>query len=159
MASRLDYERVASIIVEAIYNGDADTCKRWDISQRSLQRYRKLTDTNDALSGFVALKLEAYQDDWIGDVASAIRAGADFVKRASKEADASDAETIKAVGEALKVLTDAHTTARIVNERIRQTQQIAGQDRPELAASSGDDPSVIDGEVIEDGAEQTEPNT
>lgn len=129
--ARLDYDRVATILVESIYFGDVPTAKRWGLSTRTIERYRKRLNEDDKLSGFVALKKERFESNWAEEIPAAIRNGTRFLIKSFQEADPKDADSIHAVAGAMKILAEIGLTKEIIDVRLgRYNRENGEEDKP-----------------------------
>lgn len=115
---RLDYERAATILVEAVYYGDIKTAERWGVTERTIQNYRSKLDGDPELSGFFALKKAAFESEWANEVPAAIRSALRFIVRAGEEADPKNPEAIHAMAGALKIVAEVELTREIINARL-----------------------------------------
>lgn len=120
MGRRLDYDRVAAILVEALYYGDQETAKRWDITTRTIQNYRARLDDDAELSVIFADKKAAFETEWANEVPAALRSAVRFLMRAGEEADPSDPQAIHAVAGALKMLAEVRFTKDILDARLSE---------------------------------------
>ena len=118
MRGGFDYDRAATILIEAAYYGDQKTAARWDISERTIYRYRERLGRDDKLSDFVKRKKAAFERGWADELPSSIRAGIDYLKRAAQSADASNPEAIHAVAGALKIQTEVALTKDVLDARL-----------------------------------------
>jgi len=123
-------ETRAQIIVEADCGNDKVTAARHGISLRSLQRYRKESQENDALSRIVARKRELIEANWAEELPTAIRAGIDYIKTACMEAKNTDPLMVRAIVGAVKILTEVAITKDVIDARL------TGFDRPERQADT-----------------------
>jgi hypothetical protein len=114
----MNREQVAQILVEALYSGDHETARRFGISIRTLQRYRRRLHTDPELSQIVALKKAAFEREWAEDATQAIREAVRFLQRAATQADPSDPNAIHAVAGALKILAEVSLTREVLSVRL-----------------------------------------
>jgi hypothetical protein len=68
MSKRLDYDRVAQILVEAAFFGVGKTAEKYNISERTIQRYHKRMDEDSELSVIFQNKKEILAEkDWVDE--------------------------------------------------------------------------------------------
>lgn len=137
---KLDPDRVAIILVEALYNDDAKTAERWGITTRTLQNYRRRLSNDVELSQKFVLKKKLFESDWAAEVPSTIREAMEFIRRAAKEADHKDAEVIHAIAGAMKVTAEMGLTKEIIDARLgqfRPDRSDREEDRPVDTVESG----------------------
>ena len=132
--TRLDHDRVATILIEAAYQGDKDTAERWDISVRTIQRYRNRLDEDDELSRIVAVKKRQYETEWANELPAAIREATRFLQRAARESDPKDPAAVHAVAGALKILAEVGITKAILDARFSGFFGANGTENPALDA-------------------------
>lgn len=133
---RTDYDRLATILVEAAYYGDAKTAERWGITDRTIQNYRGRLDNDSELSSFFVLKKQAFENEWANEIPAAIRSALRFIVRAGEEANPKDPEAIHAVAGALKIVTEVELTREIINARLGRYDRADGEEGRQVAALS-----------------------
>lgn len=129
----LDYDRVALILVEAAFFGEKQTAQRWSISTKTIERYRARLDEDSELSGFVALKKQAFESSWADEIPASIRAGIRFLGEAAKRADYTP-ESIHAIAGAVKILAEVGLTKEIIDARLRRDNRPDGEESRPLAS-------------------------
>lgn len=118
MPAKLDQEKVALILVEAMFFGDKRARERNHISQKSIERYRKQLDTDDNLAIIVARKKETFEGDWAARIPKTLINCLDFLDRAAQQADPADHETIHAIAGAAKLMAEIGLTKDIIDARL-----------------------------------------
>lgn len=118
MPQQIDYDRVASILVEAAFFGEKPTAKRWGITDRTILNYRNRLNEDSELSDIFIRKKEAFETNWADEIPSAIRSAIRFLQTASQQADPADPESIHAVAGALKILAEVGLTKEIIDVRL-----------------------------------------
>lgn len=73
MAYRLNLERAAAILVDAAYLGDEVAAKKWNVTTRTIQNYRKELKSNAKLSELFARKRAAAEGNWVSELKRALR--------------------------------------------------------------------------------------
>lgn len=142
MTGKLDYDRVALILVEAAFFGEQPTAKRWGITDRTILNYRNRLDEDSRLSDIFALKKAAFESDWASEIPSAIRAGIRFLGEAAQMANRTDPEAIHAVAGAVKILAEVGLAKEILDVRLsRYHGQNREEDRALASLPSGSDPT------------------
>jgi hypothetical protein len=140
MPQKLDYDRVASILVEAAYYGEQSAAARWGISDRTILNYRNRLNEDEELSDIFALKKAAFENEWANEVPAAIRSALRFIVRAGEEANPKDPEAIHAVAGALKIVSEVELTREIINARLgRHDRPNREEGRQMVALSSGEE--------------------
>lgn len=129
----LDYDRVALILVEAAFFGEKQTAQRWGISTKTIERYRARLDEDSGLSGFVALKKQAFESSWADEIPASIRAGIRFLGEAAKRADYTP-ESIHAIAGAVKILAEVGLTKEILDVRLGRYNRESGTEGGPLAS-------------------------
>ncbi len=113
-----DYDRLATILVEAAFFGDKSVVQKWGITQRTIINYRNRMAENDELSQVFILKKDRFEQEWATEIPTAIRAGIHFLGEAAKQADPSNPEHIHAVAGAVKILAEIGLTKEILDAKI-----------------------------------------
>ena len=133
--ARLNYERAALVLVEAVYYGDRVASERWGISVRSINRYRHRLATDPELAELVRLKKEAFERDWIEEMPAAIRAGVRFLTNAFGASDPTDPDAIHAVAGAIKILAEVGLTKEIIDARLGRHDRSNREENRQVAAA------------------------
>lgn len=129
---RIDYNRAATILVEAIWLGDQRTAKKWGITQRTIIRYRNKLETDDELSQLVTYKNDVFTNDWAAGIPSAIRAAISFLQEAAMKANPEDPAVIHAVAGALKMLAEVGLTKEVIDARLGRGHRESGSPNNEV---------------------------
>lgn len=119
-----NYERASAAIVDAAYMGDKEAAQKHGVTTRTIRRWRDRLDTDVYLSSSVREKKILTDQEWAGELPSAIRAGIRFVRESAKESKLGNPEATKVVADALKILVEVALTREILDARL------AGQNRP-----------------------------
>jgi hypothetical protein len=134
--ARLNYERAATILVEAAYFGDKQAADRYGVSVRTVERYRARMDEDDELSAFVAIKKQKFEDEWADELPGAIRASIRFLGRAAQEASAKDPQAIHSVAGSLKILADVALTKQVLDARLTGRGEPETEENRQVVADS-----------------------
>jgi hypothetical protein len=123
MAGRFNYERAASALVDAAYLGDKQAAERHGITARSIRNYRQRLQEDRELSELFQHKRALAEQDWAHELAPAIRASIDFLRRAAQRASTRDADVIHSVAGALKILSNVAMTKEVLDARFAHTDR------------------------------------
>jgi hypothetical protein len=142
MRPELDKNLIATVIVEALYTTDERACKKYGISTKSLQRYRKQLATDDELSSCVHTKKAALDNAWADELkftlSKGIRILADcFEAVGSDPVYSKNPEIIKSIAGAIMCCADVELTGKMINARIAPEDRAAGEVPGQVL--SGDD--------------------
>ena len=118
MPGKLDQDRVALILVEAMFFGDKRAAEKNHVSQKTIQRYRKSLDTDKDLSLIVSEKKERFEGDWAARIPKTLINCLDFLDRAAQQANPADHETIHAIAGAAKLMAEIGLTKDIIDARL-----------------------------------------
>lgn len=124
---KINYERAATILVEAAFSNDKTAAEKYGVTTRTVQRYRDRLETDDELALLVAIKKQRFEDGWADELSGAIRSSIRFLQRAANEADPKDPAVIHAVAGSLKILADVTLTKKVLDARL------TGRGEPERA--------------------------
>jgi hypothetical protein len=132
-------EFMAQVLVEAVYTTDADVMRRYGVSERSLQRWRRmLADGDPVLAGFVATKRAALDKEWAQTLPVALTqsvetVGAMMIAIRNDPTFGANPLALEKVAGAMKLLADVYFTGKIIDARVSPT------DRPKAGLlGSGD---------------------
>lgn len=134
MPQKLDYDRVALILVEAAFFGEKQTASRWGITDRTILNYRNKLSEDSALSDIFALKKASFESEWASEIPASIRAGIRFLGEAARKANPTDPDTIHAIAGAVKILAEVGLTKEILDVRLdRHNREGREEGRPLVA--------------------------
>lgn len=139
MPQKLDYDRAASILVEAAYYGEQVTAARWGVTDRTILNYRNRLDEDKELSDIFALKKAAFENEWAKEIPAAIRSALRFIVRAGEEANPKDPTAIFAIAGALKIVAEIELTREIINARLDRQYRTDGEEGQQMATLLSDE--------------------
>jgi len=122
-------EEIAEILVAASVLGPKKAAEKYGISKRVLYTYRKKLEEDPVLYQLFSEKRAKLGDDWIGRIKEAIAETVEYIKRAAREADPRDPQSIHSIVGALKILSEVVFTQRILDAR---TTHFGGADAEEV---------------------------
>jgi hypothetical protein len=117
---RLDRDRAAKILLDALSMGDDAAAKKWGIAPRTIGRYRSMIDNDRELAEAIADKKSQQNQEWASEIPSMLQAGMEFLKRAATEADCRDPQVIYAIAGAVKLCAEIQAMRELINVRIKQ---------------------------------------
>src|SRR3990172_2646142 len=120
--TKVDYPRIALILVEALFFWDVRTAKRWGITNRTIINYRYRLDEDQELASLFAIKRKDFEDSWAAEIPMAVRAGIHYLLEAFGKLEY-NAENMYAITGAIKILAEMGLTKDIIDARL------AGYDR------------------------------
>lgn len=117
---RLDNEKVATILVEALFFGDTRTAEKWGIHKQTVKNYRKRlhNDTNGLVPIFKHKK-NLFENDWAAEMPVTLRMALDFIQRASQKIDYSP-EAVHAMAGAYKIVADIALTKDMIDVKLEE---------------------------------------
>ncbi len=77
-----DADKMAMILVEAVFFGDKRTAEKWGIHRSTVSRYRTRLDTDKKLEALFTLKRQQFEVNWTQRIPIAIIAGTDALIKA-----------------------------------------------------------------------------
>lgn len=125
--AKFNYERAATILVEAAYFGDQKTSEKWGASVRSIQRYRERLASDAKLAALVASKKKLFEGAWAEGLPGAIMAGIRYLEKAPEELPYTP-EGVHAVAGSVKLLSGIETTKRILDSRLATDDEEPAKD-------------------------------
>lgn len=117
MERRRKLEEIAEILVAASVLGPKKAAEKYGISKRVLYTYRKRLEEDPVLYQLFSEKRAKLGDDWIDRIKEAIAETVEYIKRAAREADPKDPQSIHSIVGALKILSEVVFTQRILDAR------------------------------------------
>lgn len=110
-------EEIAEILVAASALGPKRAAEKYGISKRVLYNYRKKLEEDPVLYQLFSEKRAKLGDDWIVRIKEGIAETVEYIKRAAREADPKDPQSIHSIVGALKILSEVVFTQRILDAR------------------------------------------
>lgn len=121
MSRQFNYERAAYVLVDALTMGDKAAAKKWDVSIRTIERWRSLLQEDQLLAEFFAKRQKDRTDAWASEIPQALVAILSYISEAGREADRKCPETMKAMAQAFKVIADVEMSKQVLDKRIFKT--------------------------------------
>ncbi len=118
MPAELDKDFAATVLLEAVYTTDECAAKKYGVSIRFLQRWRKQLASDEVLAGFVATKKKALDAAWAEEMPIALVKGLRFIGDACQVADKRNPAVIESVSKVIRIIADALYTGRMIDARI-----------------------------------------
>lgn len=123
-------EIAAAVLLTAAYANDEDACKKYGVSIRSLQNWRRRLIEDDEFALFFATKNAEASKKWADELPIALNKSLKFLGEAADAARLDrnhrmNPMVIQAVAGAMKLIADVHLTSRVIDARLAST------DRPE----------------------------
>lgn len=135
-APKFDRERASSILAEAHFaREDKAICERWDISAKTLHRYRARLLEDSELSHLVQLKKAALREDWLTDAKSTLKQGMQQLWELMRDLESSP-ESVHACAGALKILMEGVTMQGFVDARSNSADGAKAQQSRKVDASA-----------------------
>lgn len=126
-----NYERAASVLVDAAYTNDEKAAEKWGVTRQSVYNWRQRLAEDEKLLTLFDAKKERFEAEWAQELPNAIRACIDFIKRAAQEASHTKPDVIYSVAGALKIVSDIQMSKDIIDARLsefnRQTREADSQ--------------------------------
>lgn len=107
---RLDPERVACVLADALVLGDASAARKWCISKGTVQRYRRVASKQPALIAAVAAKNVEVQHELATLRVAFLREALNEMRTKMKDA------TLYEVAGAVKIVGELHQVAMAVDD-------------------------------------------
>jgi len=105
-----DIDRMALVLADAFVLGDRPAARKWNVSTRTVERYRARMKTDKALSDLVAEKNAAIQHDLATLRVSFLREALVEMRAKLKEG------SLYEVAGAVKIVGELHQTATVVDD-------------------------------------------
>ena len=109
------------VLCDAVMMGDRKAADKWDVTQRTIQRWRTSLETDDKLRHLTTQYRQQQTEKWLEDIPEAMAAFVDFFKRAARELDPKEATAADLVA-AFEAVADVHLTQKIVSERLKDSE-------------------------------------
>jgi hypothetical protein len=119
----LERDLAATALVEAAFNPDEEVCRRYGISRRTLQRYRRQLPMDRLLAGAVARKKAALDRAWAEQLPDALIQGLRTIRSmfdamADDPVQRSNPLALHAVVQAFAALVEIHLTMQALELRL-----------------------------------------
>lgn len=136
--STVSKHAIATILVYALYNTDAQAAKDFGVSTRTILRYRAKIEKDPELAEIVGRKREQAEAEWIDAGKDTMLSAIAFIRRCALQLKPS-ADNAYAVAGALKIVSEVTATHKLIDLRIENARRDSilgnsGQDNRTLAA-------------------------
>jgi len=124
MPTLLNRDLAATVLLEAAYTTDNKASKKYGVSVRSLQRWRRqLADGDPELAGIVATKKAALDSAWAEKLPMALARGlqalASCYGAIQEDAEAQkNPNVIHALAGAFRICAEVHYTGKVIDARL-----------------------------------------
>lgn len=115
-APRVDNDKAAMILVEALFFGHKQAAKKNGVSVKTVSNYQIRLRTDSDLATNFRYKKDLFIQGWADKIPIAIQAGIDFLTRAFIELEPTP-ENVHAVAGAMKLLADIGLTKEMFDAR------------------------------------------
>jgi hypothetical protein len=124
MPASIDRDLAATVLLEAVYTTDELATKKYGVSVRSLQRWRRqFADGDPELAGLVATKRAALDAAWAENLPAVLSKGVQaldscFVVIQGDAEAKKNPNVIHAVAGALRICAEIHYTGKVIDARL-----------------------------------------
>jgi hypothetical protein len=134
MSKTFKRDLAASILVEALYTTDKETCEKYGVSIRSLQNYRQRLATDAQLALIFARRQKDSYSLWVDEVPIALFKAIRFIGHAADSVDSDpnyrkNPMVIEAVSGALKLVAEVHFANQVISARLNNNAGLTNADR------------------------------
>lgn len=133
-----DRDRAARILVDAIALGDKAAADKWQVSEKTIQRYRERMQSDPDLSAFVQSILAAEAREWRKVRLNFLRTS--IAKLTTLVEAASEPKHIRDVSEAIRVVGELQLASDALNVDAGEASDVEGNAAPRPGAA--EPPSV-----------------
>lgn len=119
---KFDKEKIAQILVEAIFTNVRDTANKYGIAERTIERWRDKVEIDTELSKLVEIKKHAFQRRWVDEAGAFISQGFKYLHEAANSPNLSP-DMVHAIAGAMKIASEIVTIREVLDARL------SGQDR------------------------------
>jgi DNA replicative helicase MCM subunit Mcm2 (Cdc46/Mcm family) len=135
-------ELAATVILEAAYTTDEKACAKYDVTTKTLSRWRKAMCEDEELRKLIAVKQKYVNERWADEFPVMFREAAKtltscFEEIRNDKAAKKNPMLIQSVAGAVKLCADVFLTSKIIDARLtppnRPQDGLFGQDAPEGA--------------------------
>lgn len=130
MPATINRELAATVLVETLFTTDEKACEKYDVSVRTLRRWRAMLPTDPVLASFVRTKKAALDAQWADVLPAAMREAAQTIAEISVAIRTDplmrkNPFALEKLAGALKLCADVYYTGKVIDARI------APKNRPE----------------------------
>lgn len=120
--STVSKHAIATILVYALYNTDAQAAKDFGVSTRTIWRYRAKIEKDPELAEIVSQKRIQAEAEWIDAGKDAMLTAIAFIRRCALQLKPS-ADNAYAVAGALKIVSEVTATHKLIDLRIENARR------------------------------------
>ncbi len=114
----LNKQRAAMMLIESIYYGDKATVKRYGLSVRTLDNYRRRLNTDTELAELCQQYRLKFEDNWINELPIAAKGIIRKLTDASQNIVIENANDARDLAEALKILAEVIMAKDIIDVQL-----------------------------------------
>ena len=112
---KFPYERAATILAECEIFGDTKTSQRWDISKKTIGRYRKRMESDEQLSSLVLQKRKLLASNWSLNTTKCLNSSLEELISLVEDRE-SDSRRILAITNLVKVVGELRIAADVLED-------------------------------------------
>ena len=142
----MKYDRATAVLLEAAYTTDADAAKKYGVSLRSVQGWRRRLAEDDKFAAFFATKKAEFDRAWADELPVALKKGIRLIAECAdsfgkdEQIFKRNPELIHALAGAVKVCADVYYTGKVIDARIappdRQPAGLLGSESADAESSA-----------------------
>jgi glutaminase len=127
MARKFNHDRAAMVLSDALVMGDRLAAEKWQLTVRSVQKYRERLEKDEQLRIKVKELQQKQEDNWANQIPAVLTEAmcffkAAFVDNLNNGEGTNKPETIAALTGALETLADIELTRSIVSQRLSDAE-------------------------------------
>lgn len=131
LTKEINKELAATVILEAAYTTDEIAIKKYGVSLRSLQRWRKSLSEDLALADVVRQKQEEFNRRWADEFPLMLLEAAQTLRSCFTHIRSNDKvkinpELIKSIAESVRLCGDVYLTSKAIDARIAPQDRSQG---------------------------------
>lgn len=109
------------VLCDAMIMGDLKAAEKWDVTQRTVQRYRGKLESDDKLRQLTKEYRQQQTEKWLEDIPVAMSAMIDYFTRAAQELSPQSATAADIVA-AFEAIADIQLTQKVVEARLKNIE-------------------------------------
>ena len=113
-------ELAARMLCTAALTGDKEAAKQFGVSTKTIQRYRELARTDQALSDSVKAHQQLADQQWLDQIPSILAGAMEFIAQSQRCMNPADELHLRAIAEATQVISEQAQAWKALNVRINR---------------------------------------
>ena len=140
--NNFDYEKAAAIVTVAMLHGNKVATTEYQISERTLYRYKAMFANDPLMAELVSQKKALIDSELLHTISEMNTSVIQGIKRAADQGHLTDPEILDSVSKACVSINETYMQGKMLDVRLEQVKQIREVTGPVVSAPSRTQPAL-----------------